>query len=473
MINKSIQQLHNGLVNKEFKAVDILSAYMKEIKDKDNTINSYLLETFDLAKEQAENIDKKIENGDKIDILAGIPMAVKDNILVRGYKCTAGSKMLEDYIAAYDATIIKRLKDKGAIILGKLNLDEFAMGSSGEYSAYGKTKNPIDIDRVPGGSSSGPAAAVAGDMAVYSLGSDTGGSIRQPASFCGVCGLKPTYGAVSRYGLISLASSLDQIGPIAKNAEDLEIVFDAIKGIDDLDSTSVDIEKKEKKEFDISKIKIGIPKEYFVEGIDDDVKKSIISAIEKFKEQGAEIKEISLPHTKYALASYQIIMTAEASSNLARYDNIRYGSDKEIKSENLDEFYCNARGELFGEEVRRRIMLGTYVLSSGYYDAYYKRAQKVRTLISNDFTNAFEEVDIILTPTSPETAFLFGQNIENPVKMYLADIYTSSVNLAGVCAVSIPCGYSGMLPIGLQIIGNFYQEKQILKAAQFFEKCQY
>ncbi|MBP6891108.1 Asp-tRNA(Asn)/Glu-tRNA(Gln) amidotransferase subunit GatA [Candidatus Parcubacteria bacterium] len=468
----TIKEINQGLKNKEFSAKDILEFYIKQIEKKEGEINAFISTSFDLARKQAQEIDQKIAQGQDLDILAGVPMAIKDNILVQGLPATAGSKILKDYQASYDATVVERLKRKGAVILGKLNMDEFAMGSSGEYSSFGKTKNPRDLKRVPGGSSSGAAAAVAADMCVYALGSETGGSTRQPASFCGIVGLKPTYGSVSRYGLMALASSLDQIGVLAKNSSDVKIVFDAIKGIDQKDSTSVESDLVSNNNFDISKIKIGIPKEYFIEGIEPEVKKAVEEAIDFFKKSGAKIVEISLPNSKYALACYQILMTAEASSNLARYDNIRYGNRdflaKGLKS--LEQEYSEFRKEGFGKEASRRIMLGTYVLSAGYYDAYYLRAQKIRTLIINDFKKAFEEIDLIITPTAPTTAFEFGQRLKDPVTMYLADIFTSSANLAGIPGISIPCHKKDQLPIGLQIMGDLCQEDKIFRVAEFFEK---
>jgi len=379
----------------------------------------------------------------------GIPIVIKDNILVKNMPCTAGSKVLENYIAPYDATVIKKLKKAGFAVLGKTNMDEFAMGSSTENSAYQKTLNPNDVSRVPGGSSGGSAAAVAADLAPCALGSDTGGSIRQPASFCGVVGLKPTYGAVSRYGLIAMASSLDQIGPITKTVEDAKILFDIIKGYDSLDSTSIDNSKLQTPN---SKLKIGLPKEYFSKGLDLEIDKLIKKAIAKFN-----IQEVSLPRTKHALACYYLIMPAEVSANLARYDGIRYGQSRES----------------FGPEVRRRIMLGTYVLSHGYYDAYYLQAQKTRTLIIQDFEKAFEKIDVLITPTSPTTAFQFGEKTQDPLQMYLSDIYTVPVNLAGLPAISIPVGKINGLPVGLQIVGRHFEEETIFKIAYELERnCQ-
>lgn len=456
-----ISEVHSGLLKKEFSALDLCKSYLSLIGKENKKIHSYLSVSEDLAMSQAKKVDEKISKGQEISALAGVPSAIKDNILVEGLKCTAGSKMLENYDAPYDATCVKKLKDIGVIILGKTNLDEFAMGSSTENSAFGPTKNPHDLSRVPGGSSGGSASSVAANLCVFALGSDTGGSIRQPASLCGVVGLKPTYGAVSRSGLIAFASSLDQIGPLAKTVEDAKTVFKAIKGRDELDSTSVE-SKTDERGIGIKNLKIGIPKEYFIKGIDPDVEKIIRGVIKKYESLGAKIEEISLPHTEYALSCYYIIAPSEAAANLARYDGIKYGySSKSAKD--LADFYFKNRGEGFGREVQRRIMIGTYTLSAGYYDAYYLRAQKVRTKISQDFRKAFEKVDVIFTPVSPTPAFKFGDRVEDPLKMYLSDIFTVSVNLAGLPAVSIPCGKTGNLPVGLQIIGKPFEENKILE----------
>jgi aspartyl-tRNA(Asn)/glutamyl-tRNA(Gln) amidotransferase subunit A len=470
LIQLKIKQLNSGLAKKEFSAVELAKNYLDKIKKEDGKFSAYLTVTEDSAMLQAEKVDGKISRGERLPFLAGIPCAIKDVIFVDGVKCTAGSKMLENYIAPYDATVIKKLKEQEVVILGKTNMDEFAMGSSTENSAFFTTKNPNDLERVPGGSSGGSAAAVAADLCSFSLGSDTGGSIRQPASFCGVFGLKPTYGAVSRYGLMAMASSLDQIGPFAKNIEDCRFVFDAIKGKDNLDSTSVE-SKNVNSQLEIKNLKIGVPKEYFVEGMDPQVEKIIKDAIKKYENLGAKIQEISLPHTQYALAAYYIIMPAEVSANLARYDGIKYGYSKAQNPEvkNLLDIYLQSREGGFGPEPRRRIMLGTYILSAGYYDAYYLRAQKVRTLIKKDFENAFEKVDVILTPVSPTPAFKIGEKVDDPLKMYLSDIFTISVNLAGLPAISMPCGMINKLPVGLQIIGKPFEENKIFDVAQLIE----
>jgi len=477
--NLTIKSFHEGLIKKEFSAAEITESFFDFIGKKDKEIRAYLSLGKDEALSQAKKVDSALTGKKDIGILAGVPLAVKDNILIENRVCSAASKILENYQAAYDATVIKKLKSAEAVILGKTNLDEFAMGSSTENSAFGATRNPNDLERVPGGSSGGSAAAVAADMAVAALGSDTGGSIRQPASFCGVVGLKPTYGAVSRYGLMAMASSLDQIGPIAKTVEDAEILFDAIKGKDPFDSTSIDVESKNQK----SKIKnqnycIGLPEEYFIKGLDKETAKAIDGVIKNLRDFGFKFKKISLPHTKYALSCYYIIMPAEASTNLARYDGIRYAQLKNLKTEKLKDVYFNQRSMGFGPEVKRRIILGTFVLSSGYYDSYYLKAQKVRTLIKEDFDKAFKEVDVILTPVSPTPAFKIGEKIENPLGMYLSDIFTIPVNLAGLPAISIPVKkyqvssikHQNELPIGFQLIGKHFREADILGLGKLYEK---
>lgn len=464
----TIKQASEGLKKKEFSARQLAEAHLAKIKKEDKEIKAFLkLEDEDSALNQAKDVDEKINKGEKTDVLSGIPCAIKDNILVQGLGCTAASRILENYVAPYNATVVERLKSRGAVILGKTNLDEFAMGSSTENSAFGPTRNPHDLKRVPGGSSGGSAAAVAASFSLFSLGSDTGGSIRQPASFCGVVGLKPTYGAVSRFGLIAFASSLDQIGPFAKTVEDCQIVFEAIKGRDELDSTSVEF-KTGNSEFEVRNLKIGVPREYFIKGMDPEVEKIIKEAIKKYEQMGAKIIEVSLPHTEYALACYYIIATSEASANLARYDSVKYGLGQEGKS--LLDMYLKNREEGFGTEVRRRIMLGTYSLSSGYYDAYYLRAQKVRALIKKDFDKVFEQADVIFTPVSPTTAFKFGEKIDNPLTMYLSDIFTISVNLAALPALSLPVGEIGGLPVGLQIIAKQFEEDKIMAVAKILEK---
>ncbi len=471
--NLTIAQASQGLKKKEFSALELCKDYLEKIKEKDREIFAFLTVNEDSALSQAKKIDDLISQGKKLPLLAGIPMAVKDNILVEDIKCTAGSKILENYIASEDATVIKKLKEQGVVILGKTNLDEFAMGSSTENSAFGVTRNPHDLNRVAGGSSGGSAAAVAANECVYALGSDTGGSIRLPASFCGVVGLKPTYGVVSRYGLIAFASSLDQIGPLTKTVQDCQIVFEAISGKDPLDSTSVELRTRNSK-FKIQKLRIGLPKEYLVKGIEPEVEKAIKKASKKYEELGAKVEEVSLPHTEYALPAYYIISPSEASANLARYDGIKYGysqiSNLKPQTLNLLDVYLKSREEGFGQEVRRRIMLGTYALSAGYYEAYYKRAQKVRTLVKEDFEKVFEKVDALLAPVSPFPAFKIGEKIEDPLSMYLVDVYTVSINLAGLPALSLPYGKAGSLPVGLQIIGKPFEETKILEIGRALEQ---
>jgi len=461
----TIKEAHEGLKKGEFTSVELTSAFLNRIKEKDHEIKAYISITEDTALKQAERADEMIKKGE-MSVLTGIPCAIKDNVMIKGIKCTAGSQFLENYVATYNATVIEKLEKTGAVFLGKTNMDEFAMGSSCESSAFFPTKNPRDLERVPGGSSGGSAAAVTADLCVYALGTDTGGSIRQPASFCGITGLKPTYGAVSRYGIISYASSLDQVGPLTKNVEDAAIVFEAIRGLDKMDSTSTDF----KRENNLNKLRIGVPKEYFAEGLDKEVEKAVRNAIDIFKKQGAEIVEIDLPHSEYALACYYIIAPAEASANLARFDGLRYGKSLEDEDGEIKDVYFKNRTSGFGKEVKKRIMLGTYTLSSGYYDAYYKKALKVRTLIKQDFSEAFEKVDVVLGPTSPCLPWKIGEKSDDPMSMYLADIYTVSVNLAGLPGISIPCGMSNGLPIGMQLIGNVFEEEKLLAIASLFEK---
>jgi len=469
----SILEIHQKLINKEISAVELTKEYLNKIEDEDKQIHSFLTITPELALRQAREAQERIDKEKDVPLLCGVPCAVKDNILVEGIRCTAGSRILENYIAPYSATVIERLKKLGVVILGKTNMDEFAMGSSTENSAYGVTKNPIDKTRVPGGSSGGSAAAVASDFCQFALGSDTGGSIRQPASFCGLVGLKPTYGAVSRYGLIAMASSLDQIGPITKTVEDARIVFEAIKGKDPLDSTSVESEVQGSK-FEIKNLKIGVPDEYFIKGMEKGVEEAIEKAISKLKQLGVKIRKISLPHTEYSLATYYLIMASEASANLARYDGIRYGnsaiSNSQPSTHDPFEIYSKTRGKYFGKEVKRRIILGTFALSAGYYDQFYSKAQKARGLIKKDFDQAFKEVDLILTPTTPTVAFKIGEKINDPVKMYLSDIFTVSANLTGLPALSLPCGKIGRLPVGIQIIGRAFEEEKVFEFSKAFEQ---
>ncbi len=465
--SKPMRELYSGLRKRDFSCEELTRSYLDVIHRQNSKLNAYLTVYAEDAILQAQATDKKLADGLADSPLAGMPIAVKDNILIEGRRATAGSKILENYVASYDATAIAKLREAGAVFLGKTNLDEFAMGSSTEHSAYGPTKNPHDPARVPGGSSGGSAAAVAGGMCAVALGSDTGGSIRQPASFCGVVGLKPTYGAVSRSGLIAMASSLDQIGPITKSVEDARIMLEAIRGRDPLDSTTVEFKNQESR-IKNHGLRVGVPKEYFGEGLDPDVEKVIRAAIKKCKDIGVKIEEISLPHSDYALAAYYTVMCAEVSANLARFDGIRYGHAAR-GAENLLAVYEKSRAEGFGSETKRRIMLGTYTLSAGYYEAYYLKAQKVRRLIRQDFEQAFGGVDFILGPTAPTPAFKFGEKAEDPLQMYLADIYTVAVNLAGLPAISIPAGWvkpeGSKLPVGLQIIGKWFEEDALLDFA--------
>ncbi len=466
----TIEKAHEFLTSGKISAVELTSHYLGEIDSKNKELNAFLAVHSERALADAKEADVKIKNNDA-GYLTGIPIAVKDNILVKDEICTAGSKILKNYKASYDATVISRLKREGAVILGKTNLDEFAMGSSTENSAYGAAKNPRDTSRVPGGSSGGSAAAVAAEMCLGALGTDTGGSIRQPASFCGVVGLKPTYGAVSRFGAVALGSSLDQIGPLAKTVKDTASIFDAISGHDPLDSTTVPNHTRAGDrigDLNINDLRIGLPKEYFeAKGLNAEVKEVVMKAVKWFEGEGAKIKEISLPHTEYALAAYYIIQPAECSANLARYDGIRYG--QRSPAEDLLSVYTHSRGQFLGAETQRRIMIGTYTLSSGYYDAYYAQAQKVRSLIKQDFVNAFEDVDVIMTPTSPTTAFKIGEKTSDPLEMYAADIFTVTANLAGVCGLSLNCGKINNLPVGLQILGPWFGENLLFKVGEFCE----
>ena len=479
-----IKELHEKLKNKEITAVQLTEEYLARIAEKDKDILAYLTLTPDLALEQARKVDEKIAQGKEIGTLEGIPGSIKDILCVKGIRATAGSKILDNYIAPYDATVIIKLKAAGAVILGKTNLDEFAMGSSTENSAYGPSKNPADLKRVPGGSSGGSAVSVAADEAVWSLGTDTGGSIRQPASFCGIVGLKPTYGRVSRYGAMAMASSLDQIGPFAKSVEDVAIILSIIAGEDHLDATSAKSTNKDYTNYltgSVKGLRIGIVKDY-LKDLSADAKNSLDEVIEVYKKLGAEIKEIELPHAKYSLPVYYILMPCEVSSNLAKFDGIKYGmrandhrnTDMDIVEgdRNLLETYLDSRRYGLGAEVKRRIMLGTYALSAGYYDAYYKRAQQVRTLIKKDFVEAFKAVDLILTPTTPTPAFKLGEKTADPLEMYLEDIFTVTANIVGVPAISVPGPKVQGLPFGFQLMGQWFDEEGILRAADAYEKNQ-
>jgi aspartyl-tRNA(Asn)/glutamyl-tRNA(Gln) amidotransferase subunit A len=465
----SVEALRDGIRNKAFTSEEIVKFYIEKIKKEDGNINSYLTVCEEKALQDARLVDEKIAKGEAVGKLAGVPIAVKDNICTDGIKTTCASKMLEDFVPPYDATVVKKLKAEDAIIIGKTNMDEFAMGSSTENSAFKVTKNPHDLERVPGGSSGGSAAAVGAKLAPFSLGSDTGGSIRQPAAFCGVVGLKPTYGSVSRFGLIAFGSSLDQIGPFANNVRDCALALEIIAGTDPLDNTSSNkigsTDYLKGIEDGVKGMKIGVPKEFFGEGLDAEIKEAILTSIEKLKSLGAEIEEISLPITDAGLSAYYVISSAEASSNLARFDGIRYGY-RAKEFEDVYDLMEKSRTEAFGDEVKRRIMLGTYVLSSGYYDAYYKRALKLKKKIKEEFKEVFEKYDLIISPVSPVLPFKCGEKKNNPLEMYLADIYTVNINLAGIPGISIPCATSkNGLPIGLQILGPHFGESKILKAA--------
>ncbi len=457
---------------KEVKPSEVVSSLLEKINSEDKKLHSYLFVN-EKAIEEAKIVDEKIAKGEKLKELEGVPVAIKDNICTKNIPTTCASKILENFVPPYDATVIKKLKEEGAIIIGKTNMDEFAFGSSTENSAFGPTKNPLDKTRVPGGSSGGSASATGANLCFASLGSDTGGSIRQPASFCGVVGMKPTYGRVSRYGLIAFASSLDQIGPITKDVSDCALLLKIISGKDVMDSTSIDTPVADYPSFlkdDVEDIKVGIPEEYFVKGIDNEIKEKIENLFKELEGMGVKLEKISLPHTEYGIAVYYIIATAEASSNLARFDGVKYGY-RSTNYTDLVDMYKRTRGEGFGEEVKRRIILGTYVLSAGYYDAYYLKGQKVRTLIKKDFENAFEKVDLILTPTTPELPFKLGEKKDDPLKMYLSDIFTVNVNLSGLPGMSIPAGFSSNgLPIGLQIIGPYFKEEKIIQFSYTIEK---
>lgn len=469
----TVHELRDKLAKKEITSEDITKSYIKRIEEKEPEVKAFVNTTTENAIEIAKEIDKKRAEGEKLSELAGIPIGIKDNICTKGVKTTCSSKMLENFVSPYDATVMEKVKAEDLIMLGKCNMDEFAMGASTEYSYFKKTSNPWNLNKVPGGSSGGSAAAVAAGMVPWTLGSDTGGSVRQPSSFCGTVGLKPTYGLVSRYGLVAFASSLDQIGTITKDVEDNAMLLNVIAGHDAKDSTSVNVEKKDYTKAlinDVKGLKIGIPKEYFGEGINPEVKEAVMNVAKKYEELGATVEECSISVTDYALATYYIIACAEASSNLGRFDGIRYGYRTENFS-NLKDIYRNSRSEGFGSEVKRRIILGTYVLSSGYYDAYYKKAQKVRTIVKQAFKDLFKKYDVLLTPTAPTVAFDIGTRSNNPLEMYLADICTVSINIGGVPAMSVPCGLDreGM-PIGFQLIGNHFDEETLYRAAYTYEQ---
>jgi len=471
----SIGDIRNSIESGERKASAIAEASFEKIKARDPQIHAYLSINRERALEQASRIDDLAAKGKPLPVLAGVPVGIKDVLTIEGLQATAGSKILEGYRAPYTATAVQKLEAAGAVVLGKLNCDEFAMGSSNENSAYGPVHNPHALDRVPGGSSGGSAAAVAAGMAVATLGTDTGGSIRQPASFCGVVGILPTYGRVSRYGLIAFASSLDRVGPFTANVRDAATVLGVIAGHDPQDATSSPLPITDyTAELDkgVAGLRLGVPSEYFAEGLDPEVRAAVERSIDQLRAVGASIKPISLPHTRYAVPTYYVVATAEASANLARFDGVRYGF-RAKDAGTLSAMYRRSRDLGFGAEVKRRIMLGTYVLSAGYYDAYYKKAQQVRRLLAEDFLKAFTEVDAILTPTAPTPAFKLGEKVDDPVSMYLADIYTVTASLAGICGLSVPCGKSSEgLPIGVQILGKYFDEAMILRVAQTVEALQ-
>ena len=457
----------------EISSREITESVFKRIGEREKTLNAYITTVKDSALKQAAQADEKFRKDNKLPLLAGIPIAVKDILCTKGIRTTCGSKILENFIPTYNATAVERVLKDGAVLIGKTNMDEFGMGSSTENSIIGPTKNPVDTQLVAGGSSGGSAAAVASGEAILALGTDTGGSIRQPSAFCGAAGLKPTYGRVSRYGVIAYASSLDQVGPIGRTAEDCAMLLNAIAGYDTLDSTSADINKPDFLEAvkkDIKGLKAGLPKEYFIEGLDKGIKKKIDEAIALLEKNGVEIVDISLPHTKYAVSVYYLIATAEASSNLARYDGVKYGFRSGDDIDDVIMMYEATRNEGFGREVKRRIMLGTYVLSAGYYDAYYLKAQKIRTMIKNDFDKAFKDVDFIITPTTPCLPFKLGEKLSDPLQMYLVDIYTVSLNLSGLPGMSVKCGEINGLPVGMQIIGKAFDEETILRVGHAYEK---
>lgn len=466
-IGGAVSALENG----EISPVDIAAAIFQRIGAVEGKVKSYVTLAEESAMKSARNAEEAMKSSSRL-MLSGIPIAVKDNICTEGVATTCSSKILENFIPPYESTCTRRLRDQGYILTGKTNLDEFAMGSSTENSAFGYTGNPWDLSRIAGGSSGGSAAAVASDECIAAIGSDTGGSIRQPAAFCGVVGFKPTYGRTSRFGLVAFASSLDQIGPITKNVRDSAILMNVIAGYDNRDSTSADLPVPDFTAalgHDLKGMKFGIPEEYLISGMDAEVETAVKEAMKKLESLGAIPVEISLPHTEYAVAAYYILATSEASSNLARYDGVKYGL--RVEGDDLIDMYMKTREDGFGAEVKRRIILGTYALSSGYYDAYYKKAQQVRTLIKQDFDKAFEDVDVIVTPTTPSPAFKIGEKMEDPLQMYLTDIFTNSVNLAGVPGISVPCGFtSGGLPVGLQIIGKDFDEESVLKTAYAYEQ---
>lgn len=468
-----VSELHNLLHKKEISVSDLVDESFKRIAEVEEKVQAFLTLNEEQARVKAKQLDEKLATEKEFGLLFGMPIGIKDNIVTKGLRTTCASKILYNFDPIYDATVVERLNEADAVTIGKLNMDEFAMGSSTENSGFQLTRNPWDLERVPGGSSGGSAAAVAAGEVPFALGSDTGGSIRQPAAFCGVVGLKPTYGRVSRYGLVAFASSLDQIGPITRTVEDNAYLLQVISGLDPMDSTSANVDVPDYVSAltgDIQGLKIAVPKEYLGEGVSDEVRQSVLQALKVLESLGATWEEVSLPHSKYALATYYLLASSEASANLARFDGVRYGYRTD-NAKNLMEMYKQTRSEGFGNEVKRRIMLGTFALSSGYYDAYYKKAQKVRTLIKQDFENVFEKYDVIIGPTTPTPAFKIGEKTSDPLTMYANDILTIPVNLAGVPGISIPCGFVDGLPVGLQIIGKHFDESTIYRVAHAFEQA--
>ncbi|BBW98342.1 Asp-tRNA(Asn)/Glu-tRNA(Gln) amidotransferase subunit GatA [Geobacillus icigianus] len=473
LFDHTVSELHTLLQKKEVSISDLVDESYRRIGEVEEKVQAFLTLNEEQARAKAKELDDKLAKGEETHPLFGLPIGIKDNIVTKGLRTTCASKILYNFDPIYDATVMERLNAAGAITIGKLNMDEFAMGSSTENSGFQLTRNPWDLERVPGGSSGGSAAAVAAGEVPFSLGSDTGGSIRQPAAFCGVVGLKPTYGRVSRFGLVAFASSLDQIGPITRTVEDNAYLLQVISGVDPMDSTSANIPVPNYVEAltgDIKGLKIAVPKEYLGEGVDEGVRQSVLAALNVLEKLGATWEEVSLPHSKYALATYYLLASSEASANLARFDGVRYGYRTD-NAKNLIDMYKLTRSEGFGNEVKRRIMLGTFALSSGYYDAYYKKAQKVRTLIKRDFENVFEQYDVIIGPTTPTPAFQIGEKTSDPLTMYMNDILTIPVNLAGVPAISVPCGFVDGLPVGLQIIGKHFDESTVYRVAHAFEQA--
>lgn len=466
------KELHQLIVNKDISVMELVELFLNRIKQYDPQLNAYITVVQDKARAQAIEVDNKIRSGELNHPLAGVPYALKDLFCTQGILTSCGSKMLSNFISPYDATVYDKLNQAGAVLLGKVNMDEFAMGSSNENSYYGAVANPWDLSRIPGGSSGGSAAAVAAGLAAYSLGSDTGGSVRQPASYCGISSIKPTYGRISRYGMTAYASSLDQCGPMARSAEDMALILQTISGFDGRDSTSANVPVPDYSATlnePLTGLRIGIPKEFFADGLDADVAKVINEAVEQFKRLGATVKEVSLPNSHLSVAAYYVIAPAEASANLSRFDGVRFGHSCDAPT-NLQDLYERSRWEGFGDEVKRRIVIGTYALSSGYYDAYYLKAQKIRRLIKNDFVAAFNDVDVLMGPVTPTTAFKIGEKSDDPIAMYLGDIYTLPISLAGVPAVSIPVGFSDNLPVGLQIIGDYFNEAKLLNVAHQYQQ---